>query len=108
MAHAVTERQILSHAEIVLNVPAKLILPVLHRRIADALRVLRRQSRFVSSEIGKLKRAKRIGPVVTAIAAGFELGAETKSMFLERVVNVVCEFKIELTCDRRFFARCRR
>ena len=97
VTHAVAERQILAHAEIVLNVPAELILPILHRRIADALRVLRRQSGFESSEIGKLKRAERIGPIVTAIAARFELRAETNAMFLERVVDVVCELEVELT-----------
>src|SRR5215467_9815878 len=42
MTHAVAERQVFAHAIIVLHVPAKLILAILHRRIADALRVLRR------------------------------------------------------------------
>ncbi len=97
MSRAVAQRQIFAHAIVVLNVPAKLILAILHRRIADALRELRRQSGFKRSEIGELESAEGVGTIVTAITAGFELRAETKSVFFECVVDVVREFKIELS-----------
>src|ERR671926_730718 len=97
MSRAVAQRQVLAHAKVVLNVPAKLILAILHRRIADALRVLRGQSRFISSEICELESAERISAIVTAITTGFDLRAETKSVFRECVVHVVREFEVELS-----------
>src|SRR6185369_15666666 len=93
---AVAERQILAHAKIVLNVPAELILSILHRRITDALRELGRQSCFESVEIRELKSPEGIRPLVAAIPAGFELPTETHTVFLERVVDVVRELEIEL------------
>src|SRR6185369_4160635 len=62
VTHAVAERQVLAHAKVVLNVPAELILSILHSRVADALCELSRQSGFESIDIRELKSAKRIRP----------------------------------------------
>ena len=58
VTHAVTERQILAHAKVVLNVPAELILRIFNQWIADALRELRRQAGFERGEIRELKSAE--------------------------------------------------
>src|SRR6185369_4696271 len=94
--HAVAERQVLAHAKVVLNIPAELILSILHGRIADALRELGRQSGFECIDIRELKSAEWIRSFVAAIAAGLELPAETKTMFLECIIDIVRKLDIKL------------
>src|SRR6185369_8049958 len=96
VTHAVAERQVLAHAKVVLNIPAELILSILHGRIADALRELGRQSGFECIDIRELKSAEWIRSFVAAIAAGLELPAETKTMFLECIIDIVRKLDIKL------------
>src|SRR5688500_18553081 len=99
--HAVAQRQVLLHTKIVLHVPAELIMRILDERIADALRVLRRQASLVCGEVRELKSSKSIVEFVAAITCGVELPAKTNSVFLERVVDVVCDLQIELVSSTR-------
>ncbi len=97
VTNAITDRQVLTKFIVVLNVPAKLILAVIDGRITDALRELSRQSCFERFEVCELESSKRVGPFVTTVTASFEQDAETNSVFLECVVDVVCNFEVEET-----------
>src|ERR1043165_7507794 len=97
MTHAVTQREVLAHAPIVLHVPAELRLTVLDGRIANALRELRRQSGLERGEVRKLKSPESICRVVAFVSAGFQLHTKTNAVFFERVVDVVVELEFELT-----------
>ena len=72
VANSKTDRQVLPHSIVILNVPAELILAILDRRIADASRELSRPFIFERLEIGKLESPKRIRPVVAAVTSGLE------------------------------------
>src|SRR5262249_23740096 len=101
MTHAVAERQVFAHAIIVLHVPAKLILAILHCRIAEPLCVLRGQCELERRPVRELKSAKPDRRLVTRLGIGVTLQPETDAVLVARVINVVDEFKLELTTTAR-------